>query len=802
MSNNHIKSKYLEQLKFDKNLENSWFNFFLERTRLLILIVAVIFIAGYMSLKSLPLESTPEVQIGIAGVITVMPGASPEMMEDLVTKKLEKEIGKVKGIDTMTSSSKNSMSSITVQFKSTVDIPTAIRDLKDKVDSAKKDLPTDAKDPVVKEFSMDDTPVWTFAISGDYDGFQLYEYAKKIKEEIEKNPSVSEVTVSGGDEVEYSVELDPKKLDEMGITVSSINTALQALNFTIPVGELDVDKYTHTVTIDERFFTLENLKNLVISKTGTTGVIYLKDIANITESAKKRTTLSRLSSKGSEPENAVTLSVVKKRGGSIVDLVEQGQVALKNMRDKGIIPGEKELTFITILDTSERIKLDLHSLIRDGSLTVLLVFTTLFLIIGIKEALVAGLSAPLVLFMTFTIMALAGQTLNFLSMFALILSLGLLVDDAIVVISAINQYKGTGKFTTKEAALLVLRDYKNVLISTTLTVVWIFSAMLFMTGIMGKFIFSIPFIITTTLLSSLFVALTINPALAVTFDRIGENRKKGKFVQFLEKGFLKLDKIENLYERFLEYILARRIRARTFAIFILLLFISALALPVTGILKSDFFPKTDQDLFYINFEAEPGTRLDVTSELVKQVETRLLQEKEINNFSTVIGSQTAGAKQLTGGSSGNNYAGITINLIKKEYGRKETSLSMAERLRNEFSKIKDIKVTVDELSGGPPSGADFEVKITGDDFGVMEKIANDYKKVLATIPGTINIQTSRKPVPLEFKFSFDSKKLALYNLTLPQVGVFVRNAIDGTEATKILKGTDEIVVRTIYTTGS
>lgn len=436
-------------------------------------------------------------------------------MEDLVTKKLEKEISKIKGIDTMSSTSMNSVSVISVQFKSDTDIATGMRDLKDKVDLVKPKLPTDAKDPVVKEISFDDTPIWTFSLAGKYDGFKLREYAKIIQQELEKNTLVSEVTISGGDEIEYGVFIDPKKLDTYGLTISSVNSTLSSLNFTLPIGQYDIGSYTHSFNIDERYYTIASLRDLVIAKTGTTGIIRLSDIARVEEVAKKRTTIARLSDKGSQPEKAVTLGVVKKKGGSIVNLVTEGEKAIEGLRTSGVIPSDVIIT--TVLDQSERIKLDLSHLIRDGLITVTLVFITLFLIIGVREALVAGAAVPLVFLITFTVMAVFGQTLNFLSMFALILSLGLLVDDAIVVISAFNQYHRTGKFTPKQAALLVLRDYKQVLTSTTLTVVWIFSAMLFMTGLIGKFIFSIPFVITVTLLASLIIALTINPALAVFF---------------------------------------------------------------------------------------------------------------------------------------------------------------------------------------------------------------------------------------------------------------------------------------------
>ncbi|EKE29278.1 MAG: Heavy metal efflux pump [uncultured bacterium (gcode 4)] len=794
--NKGMKSKYLDQLEYDKKLDESWFSFFLERKRFLFLLIGIIFIAWFISLRSLPLESSPEVQIWIWTVVTILPWASPEIMEDLVSKKLEQQISKIKWIDTMTSTSRNSTSVITVQFKSNVDIPVAMRELKDKTDLAQKDLPEDATDSIVSEISLDDSPIWIFAIAWKYTWFELYEYSKKIKDELEWNTLISEVQISGWDQSEYRIEYDPKKLEAFWLSADWINRTVGALNFTIPLGEIGVDKYTHTVTVDERYFDIQKLSNLIISKTWNTWIIYLKDVAKVFEAPVKRTRLSRLSSHWSVPENAATLWVVKKRWWSIVDLVSQWEASLEKLKSSGILP--KDIKITTILDQSERIKLDQHSLIRDWSITIFLVFMTLFLIIWIKEALVAWISAPLVFLVTFWVMAYAGQTLNFLSMFALILSLWLLVDDAIVVISAINQYKNTGKFTTRESALLVLRDYRNVLVSTTLTVVWIFSAMLFMTWIMGKFIFSIPFIITVTLISSLLIALTINPALAVTFDSSWNKKKKSKYAKYFEKWFIKLDRIEIFYEKTLEKVLKSRKSGIRFLFVIFMVFILSLALPVTWILKNDFFPKTDQDLFFVNIEAEPGVRLDVTSELVKPMEERLRKEKEVESFSTTIWALSSVWSIGWGGSIGWNTASMTINLVKKEYWRKESSISIADRLRSEFSKIKEVKVTVVELAWGPPAWSDFQIQIAWDSFEVMDKIANDYKKILSSIPWAINIDTSRKPVPLEFRFSFNSERLALYDLTLPQVWLFLRNVLDWTKVTDVYKWTEDIAVRSIY----
>lgn len=271
-----------------------------------------------------------------------------------------------------------------------------------------------------------------------------------------------------------------------------------------------------------------------------------------------------------------------------------------------------------------------------------------------------------------------------------------------------------------------------------------------------------------------------------------------KILPYLNHGFLNLEKIEEAYARAISKLISSRKNARTAILTTIGLFFIALLLPISGIVKSEFFPASDQDSMYVDVEMEPGTRLEETSALTRKIEEKLMKEAEITSFQTTIGSASA----LSAAGASTNYASISINLVKKEYGRKETSISMADRFRKDFAGIPGGTVIVREMKGGPPAGADFEIKIAGDDFTVLERIAGDVKKRLATIPGTINITTSRKPLPLEFRMSFASDKLALYDVTLPQVASFVKNAVDGTEATKIYRGTDEIVVRTMFQTGS
>jgi len=795
MSKNN-ETQYLKQLEFDEKLNNSWMSFFIDRKRFTWLIILLIWAVWYIWYKSLDLESSPEVQIWAATITTTFNWASPETVEDLVTKKIEQKIAKVKWIDTITSTSMEWNSVISVEFESDVDIQETLSNLKDKVDEAQIKLPADADESSVKEVSMDDNPIWTFSISWEnYDDFGLYEYAKNIQDELEKNSLVSEVNISGWKEKEFWVYIDPKKLEKYNLTLDSVNSAISSNNTTAPIWSIKISGYKHSISVDSRFYSIQTLKNIVLLKKWDSWIIYLHDIAEVKEVAKEITSISRLSISGWEPLNAVTLSVKKKRWWSIIDLVSQWKTALEDMKNSWNIPSD--LNIKTTLDESISIQDDFHHLVKDGMLTILLVFMTLFAIIWLKEALVAGTSVPLVLMATFWTMSWYGMTLNFLSMFALILSLWLLVDDAIVVISAMNQYKKTWKFTTREAWILVIRDYKRVLTTTTLTVVFIFASMMFMDGMMWKFIFSIPFVIVTTLLSSLFIAVTLNPALAVMIAwkdaKVDlEELKNKKWLKWylrkvIDHWFISLHFLEKIYWGIISWLVSKTMRIRIFLIFILFLFMSSLYFPISWMLKVDFFPKWDEDNFSIDIEAEAWTELDKTSEIVKQVENVLMANKEIDSFSTSIWND------------GSYYGSITVNLDKN---RKNTSMVITENVRKEVKNIKNAQVNIVETASWPSAWSDFELKISGEDFTTLDKIANDVKAVVEKIHWAVNIESSRKALPFEFNIVLDKEKLALYNISSSQVTSFIRNVIDGTEATTIYKWEDEIKVRTIYDNAS
>lgn len=861
--------QYLEKLEFNPELRKSWLNFFVVNFRVVILLIILLTALGIFSYTQLPVESDPEVKIPIAVVSVAFPGASPADIEKLVTKKLETEIAGLKDIEKITSNSANSISSVTVEFSASADLDDSLRKLRDAASNVKEDLPEDASDPVVSEISVDDTPIFSASLAGPYDGFTLRKIAEDMREELEKIPGVREVRVSGGDEKEFEIAYDPEKLANYSLDPARINQAVAAANTAVPGGNFEGEKFNYSVRTDARFFDAQMLANIPVASAPNNSIVYLRDVAEVQERAIKRTVYSRFSQKGQSPEESVSIEIIKKTGGSIIETADASKEKLDEMIAAAPIGAHYDIT----IDTAKEIRKNFEQLSHDFILTVVLVFAILLLVVGLKEALVASLAIPLVFFATFGVMNWAGTSLNFLSMISLILALGLLVDDAIVVVSATKQYLKTGKFTPEEAVLLVLNDFKIVLLTTTLATVWAFLPLLFASGIIGQFIRSIPITVSVTLLASLMIALIINHPLAAVLERVRLGRKsfflyivllaglgvasftlfinpwfKGIFLSvsvlgifwmlawhrkrgkeklranealmnkewlddeaiktklrtqgtsvdatFAEKfmhGIVRFDKIIPVYEKYLRAALAtKKNRIWSLALVVVLLAVSV-ALPVTGIVKSEFFPATDQELIFVNIEAPTGLRLEENDKIVRQIEEKIVKYPEIVNFSTVVGGASDAGRISGGGSSSSNLAQITIKLKEKEE-RDVLSYDLAETIRKDLAQISGATISVESLGGGPPSGSAFEARITGADLEILEKIAGDLEPMLAQIPGVVNADISLKSSPADYTFALDHARMELLGVNAAAVGATIRLSISGTEVTEILKEGEETKV--------
>jgi HAE1 family hydrophobic/amphiphilic exporter-1 len=528
------------------------------------------------------------------------------------------------------------------------------------------------------------------------------------------------------------------------------------------------------------------------------------------------------------------------------------------------------ITYDVSLDFADLVRRDFDQLQHDFMLTVFLVVIILFLIVGLKEAFVAGMAIPLVFFATFGVLLQMGLTLNFLSSFSLILALGLLVDDAIVVVSATKQYLNTGKYTPEEAVLLVLNDFKWVLTTTTLATVWAFLPLLFATGIIGEYLKSIPITISITLLASLLIALMINHPLAAVLERIRLTRKfffiieallivfaglmfyiggimpvifgiialaieiwliwwyerggkpklrsnaelmarewksdelikqklkqqgtreEHSFAGRLIHGVIHFNRFLPIYERSFRHYILNTKRRRWVISGVIALFIAAITLVGVGIVKTEFFPISDQDYIYVDVRLPVGTRLSETDTQTRTIEEKLLHYPDISNFATTIGRGSPNDFGGTGTGS-TNRSSITITLKDKKE-RSMKSYDLADVIRKDLTPYITPGMTIEVAvpAGGPPAGAAFQAQISGDDFDILSKTIADFRPILSTSPGAININTSQKDSVPEYTFTLDHARMEQNYLNAAYVGSVLRTAISGVELTKIVKDEKEL----------
>jgi multidrug efflux pump subunit AcrB len=400
---------YLETLEFKPELRKSWLNFFIVNFRVVILLIIALTAWGLYSFSLLPRESSPEVKIPIAVVFTTYPGASPADVEELLTKKLETSISGIKDVSKITSNSSNSLSAITVEFDARADLDSSLRKLRDEVSNVKSSLPEDANDPVVKEISFDDSPIMNVSLAAPYEGFALRTLGESLQDELEKIPGVREVNLSGGDEVEFEIAYDPQKLTTFNISADRANQIVAAANLAIPAGNFTGQEYSYPIRVENRFFTAQELANTPLMHTADGAIVYLKDIAQVREKAIKKSVYSRLATRENSSQEGLTIQIVKKTGASIVDISAEAKIILEDF-----VSQDANVSYTISYDAADQIDADFKQLSHDFLLTLILVFTILFLVIGLKEALVAGLAIPLVFFATFGVMLMIDISLNFL----------------------------------------------------------------------------------------------------------------------------------------------------------------------------------------------------------------------------------------------------------------------------------------------------------------------------------------------------------------------------------------------------
>lgn len=726
----------------------------------------VLVVSGVMSYMTLPREGNPDITIPQVFVTAIHPGTAPKEMENLIAIPIEKKLNELENVKNINVMAGDSVAVFTIEYLAGVDVDSAIQRVKDKIDLARPDLPTDLDEPVVEGLNFStDIPIMRFSLSGDPDLERLKSTAEFLQDEIENISGVKEARIVGTREREIRLEFDLPRLVAYNIPIFDVIGLISKENITVSAGMLEVDKNKVQVRIPGEFKLASDLRDLVVVQRENRPV-YLRDIASVSDTYKDLKSISRING-----EPAVTVEVYKRAGENSVKLID----VVKQYINPEKLPSD--LTITTVQDDSDEIRDMLAELENNMISGFFLVIVVLFIFMGHRNSLFVGLAIPFSMMLSFTIMSLLGITMNMVVLFALILAVGMLVDNGIVIVENIYRLHCEG-LSRLEAARLGAAEVAWPVATSTLTTLAAFSPLLFWPDIMGEFMSYIPKTLIITLTSSLFVALVINPAICSVL---------------IKKGKLKFDDARTEYHPFVrayEKLLRSSLKHPG-----MLLLISVLFLILSAQLYGRYgkgvtlFVDVEPRAAQIEVRYPEGTAIEKTDATMQLIEKRIRHFKDIKFILTTTG-QGIGSGFSDG--NGGTYLGSFYIKFVDETERSGNTMDLIQQFREEIGEIPGAEIKVDQLAEGPPQQPPVNIEISGENFEQLDIIATEVKRSISSVPGLVDLRSDYESALPELQFIVDRKRAGVLGLDTETIGYFLRTAIYGTESPrKFRAGEDE-----------
>jgi len=739
------------------------------RQPLVMVSLLLIIVAGLYSYAKLPREAAPDIQIPYIFVTTDYEGVAPEDMEKLVTVPLERKLKGLEGVEELTSQSDDGKSTIAIKFLPSVDIDDALQKVRDKVDQASGDLPSDLEDdPVVSEMNFSDMPIIQVVLSGPFSLKRLKVFAEELEDRFESIPGVLDARIIGGLEREIHVEFDLDRVGAYKVPFTAMLQSVERGNVNMPGGSMDIGDMRYQVRVPEDFRTPAEIDSIVaFVRDGKP--VYLRDVAAIRDHYKDPTSLSRLNG-----ENAVTLQVVKRSGENIILINDRIAAVVEEMRE--LLP--PSLTISLTADMAEDIR-NMVSDLENNILTgLILVLGVVFFFIGGRSAVFVSVAIPVSMLITFALLRLLDITLNMVVLFSLILALGMLVDNGIVIVENIYRHmqEGKGRF---QAALDGTSEVAWPVITSTLTTIGAFFPMIFWPGIMGGFMSFLPKTVILTLLGSLFVALVVNPVLSARYQTASAPR-------LAQDGTRATSRSKRVYLWLLEWSLDHR--AVVLAVCVFLLVGSAMAFGRFG-KGVEFFPETEPKRAYANIKLPVGTNLEATDRHIRVIEEVCSEYEDVRYVIGSTGAATGG--DFGGGGSGTHLGSVTLDfrpIGERERHSSDIVLEVRERLA---ALITGAELRVEKQDEGPPTGDPVSLEIYGEDMQVLAGIVERVRALMRDIPGIVDMKDNLITGKPEIQIRVDKEKTALLNLDTYTVAYTVKAAINGAKVGVFREGKDE-----------
>jgi len=750
------------------------------------LVSIMIIIFGLIVVFGMNREVFPNVDFEIVSVTTIYPGATPLDVEKLITVPIEKELKEVDGIKEIKSSSSSGASILTLKLDpDEKDRKKVVNDIQSAVDRV-KDLPKDIyEDPIVVELTSKQYPIIEVSLSGDMTEKKLQYYADGMEDELEDIEGVAKVRKSGYRDREMQVHIDPDKMREQYVSFDEISEALSSRNISIPAGEINTETTEYSIRTTGEFATAKEVENTIIRANDLGNWLRVKDVATVKDSFKKENIIYK-----TVGTRSINLIVMKKQSGDAIDIVDD----IKKVCDKFLENCPDELKISYVNDYSFFARRRLNVLKNNAWAGLILVITSVLIFLQKRVAFMTVLGIPIAFFTTFIVMGMMGITINLISMFGLIIVLGMIVDDGIIVAENVYRYMEQG-MKPREAAVKGTEEVMRAVTTAVLTTIAAFSPLLFMTGIIGKFIRNIPTVLIIALSASLVEALIILPSHLADFVKIKYD-SVGKPINIV-KDMKWYKTVVNFYTKVVTSAIRRKYRVVA-GFTIVLIVCGFLAF---GFLKFVLFPSAGINYFFIRGEAAIGTPLQKTNELIAPYEEIVsqLSPVEMESFVTSVGEMAEDRHDPFAG-QGSHLVQTTVYLTP-EQDRKRGVEEIMEDIRE---KTKDFtgftEIRFDKPESGPPVGKAVEAKIRGENFDALDKIAFEFMDHLKTIKGTTDITWDHKPGKEEIRVKVNNEKATLAGLNVAQIAKTVRAVFEGSIATKIkpVKAKEETDVTVMF----
>jgi multidrug efflux pump subunit AcrB len=686
-------------------------------------------------------------------------------METSVTMKIEKELNGIRGVKEITSSSAEGMSLIRVEFAPDVPSDVALQRVRDRVDIAQGELPQETEEPVIKEINFAELPIMLISLSGELSPVRLKEIADDVQDALEAVPGVLKVNMAGDLEPEIRLEFNPDRIAKYNLTIPEILALIPSENVNISAGGLETQGTKFNVRIPAEFVTPEEVDHLLLTVRGDRP-IYLSDVATVRYTFKDRTSYSRLNGIPN-----ITLSITKRIGANAVQVSDH----IKTVIDKAQEQAQGVLKLDITFDMSKMVRNMVADLENNIASALVLVTAVLLLFLGWRPSTIVAMVIPLSMLITFFLVQMLDYTLNMVVLFSLVLVLGMLVDNAIVIVENIYRHIQLG-YSRIEATILGAREVAWPVTTSTFTTVCAFLPMMFWPGIMGDFMKYLPITLTLGLLASLFVALVFNPVICSVWA--GRSPTPRQMDHWFIRGYRRIQKV-GLNNPGMTLFLA----------FCLLLALATLYGKIGQ--GTEFFPEGDPERAVIDMRAPQGTNIHETDQIARLIEERIQPYKPwLKHIVTNVGSAGGSSISLIASTGGPHLANITL-VFYDFVERERPSVDVIAEVRQAIADIAGAEIQVKKEEMGPPTGAPVMVRVIGEDFKTLEHLSEQAKRMIADVPNIVNLRSDMESTRPELAFIVERRVAMLLGVNTATVGNFLKMAVFGNKVGTYRQYNDE-----------